>query len=52
MAVEGIAMQPDVGATDASGQPFTCRVFVIPIAGHEPETAAMLVMERREGALW
>ncbi len=39
----------DVEATDPSGQPFTCRVHVIPISGHEPETAAMLVMERREG---
>ena len=41
----------DVEATDPSGRPFTCRVHVLPISGHEPETAAMLVMERREGAL-
>ncbi len=41
----------DVEAMDPSGHPFTCRVHVIPISGHEPETAAMLVMERREGAL-
>ena len=40
----------DVEATDPSGQPFTCRVHVLPISGHEPETAAMLVMERRKGA--
>ena len=36
----------EVQATDPSGQPFTCRVHVIPISGHEPETSAMLVMER------
>jgi two-component system, chemotaxis family, CheB/CheR fusion protein len=39
----------EVQATDPSGHPFTCRVHVIPIAGHEPETSAMLVMDRLGG---
>ncbi len=41
----------DVQATDPSGHPFTCRVHVIPIAGHEPETSAMLVMDRLGGSV-
>ena len=48
---DAVASSLDVEATDPSGRPFTCRVHVLPISGHEPETAAMLVMERREGAL-
>ena len=36
----------EVPATDRSGLPFVCRVRVMPIAGHEPETSAMLVMDR------
>jgi two-component system CheB/CheR fusion protein len=39
----------EVLATDRAGQPFTCRVHVIPISGHEPETSAMLVMEKVGG---
>ena len=38
----------EVQATDRSGIPFTCRVRVIPISGHDPETSAMLVMDRVE----
>ena len=41
----------DVEATDPSGHAFTCRVHVIPIAGHEPETSAMLVMEKVGGTV-
>ncbi len=36
----------EVEATDRSGRPFTCRVQVMPVSGREPETAAMLVMDR------
>ena len=36
----------EVPATDRSGLPFVCRVRVMPIAGREPETSAMLVMDR------
>ncbi len=38
----------EVRATDRSGTAFTCRVRVMPISGHEPETSAMLVMDRVE----
>ena len=36
----------EVPATDRSGLPFVCRVQIMPISGHEPETSTMLVMER------
>ena len=36
----------EVDATDRSGRRFTCRVQVMPISGQEPETAAMLIMDR------
>jgi two-component system CheB/CheR fusion protein len=36
----------EVSATDRSGLPFVCRVRVMPIAGREPATSAMLVMDR------
>ena len=41
----------EVQATDRSGRPFTCRVHVLPISGHEPETSAMLVMDRLGGSI-
>ena len=41
----------EVEATDRSGDRFTCRVQVMPIAGREPETAAMLVMDRVTGGV-
>jgi two-component system CheB/CheR fusion protein len=40
----------EVQATDREGRPFVCRVRVMPIAGEEPETSAMLVMDRVGGA--
>jgi two-component system CheB/CheR fusion protein len=39
----------DIRATDREGRSFTCRVRVMPIAGEEPETSAMLVMDRVQG---
>jgi two-component system, chemotaxis family, CheB/CheR fusion protein len=36
----------EVLSTDRSGQSFTCCVRVMPISGHEPETSAMLVMDK------
>jgi two-component system, chemotaxis family, CheB/CheR fusion protein len=47
-ACRGVGALPsslEIQATDRSGQPFTCRVRVMPISGHEPETSAMLVMD-------
>jgi two-component system, chemotaxis family, CheB/CheR fusion protein len=44
-----VASVVEVQATDRSGRTFTCRVQVMPISGREPETAAMLVMDRVEG---
>jgi len=38
----------EVQATDRSGIPFVCRVRVMPISGHEPETSAMVIMDRVE----
>jgi two-component system CheB/CheR fusion protein len=40
----------EVQATDRHGRPFVCRVRVMPIAGDEPETSAMLVMDGVGGA--
>jgi two-component system CheB/CheR fusion protein len=41
----------ELPATDRSGQPFTCRVHVRPVSGHEPDTSAMLVMDRLDGTV-
>jgi two-component system CheB/CheR fusion protein len=41
----------EVEATDRSGRRFTCRVQIMPISGREPETAAMLVMDRVGGGV-
>jgi two-component system CheB/CheR fusion protein len=35
----------ELDAKDASGRSFRCRVRVLPVSGHEPETSAMLVMD-------
>ena len=39
----------EIEATDRTGRPFTCRVQVMPISGQEPETAAMLILDRVGG---
>jgi two-component system, chemotaxis family, CheB/CheR fusion protein len=44
-----VASVVEVEATDRAGRTFTCRIQVMPIAGREPETAAMLVMDRAGG---
>jgi two-component system CheB/CheR fusion protein len=41
-----VASTVEVEATDRSGRRFICRVQVMPISGREPETAAMLIMDR------
>jgi two-component system CheB/CheR fusion protein len=40
----------EVGAVDAAGQEFQCRVKVLPMAGGQPEAAVMLIMEDLRGA--
>ncbi len=44
-----VASNVEVEATDHTGRRFTCRVQVMPISGREPETAAMLIMDRVGG---
>jgi two-component system, chemotaxis family, CheB/CheR fusion protein len=41
-----VASAVEVEATDRTGRRFSCRVQVMPISGREPETAAMLIMDR------